>query len=114
MFLNHYEKIPWDALKYTVSEANYGGRVTDPNHRTWISLILEDFYNPNMLKNNHKLSESGKYYAPSKEDLASYITFIKETLPLNELNGILGLHENEEIISAINMTNAMLGTSLSL
>jgi hypothetical protein len=55
-------------------------------------LILEDFYNPNMLKNNHKLSESGKYYVPSKEDLASYITFIKETLPLNELNGILGLH----------------------
>ena len=46
MFLNHYEKIPWDALRYMVAEANYGGRVPDPNDRTWISLILEDFYNP--------------------------------------------------------------------
>jgi dynein heavy chain len=114
MFLNHYEKIPWDALRYMVAEANYGGRVTDPNDRTCISLILEDFYNPNMLKNNHKLSESGKYYVPSEGDLASYITFIKETLPLNDLTEIFGLHENAEITSAINITNAMLETALSL
>ena len=114
MFLNHYEKIPWDALRYMVAEANYGGRVTDPNDRTCISLILEDFYNPNMLKNNHKLSESGKYYVPSEGDLASYIIFIKETLPLNDLTEIFGLHENAEITSAINITNAMLETALSL
>ena len=61
MFLNHYEKIPWDALKYMVAEANYGGRVTDPNDRVTIMLLLEDFYNPDMLKPEHKLVESGKY-----------------------------------------------------
>lgn len=45
VFLNHFETIPWEALKYMVAEANYGGRVTDPNDRTCISVILEDFYN---------------------------------------------------------------------
>lgn len=69
MFLNHYEKIPWDALRYMVAEANYGGRVTDPNDRTTINLILQDFYCPEMLNKNHKLSESGTYYVPSTGDL---------------------------------------------
>jgi len=59
MFLNGYEKIPWDALRYMVSEANYGGRVTDGNDRITINLILEDFYNSDMLKPNHKLIPGG-------------------------------------------------------
>jgi dynein heavy chain len=50
MFLDHYEGIPWEALRYMVAEANYGGRVTDPNDRFTVSLILEDFYCPDMLK----------------------------------------------------------------
>ena len=114
MFLNHYEKIPWDALRYMVAEANYGGRVTDPNDRTTISLILEDFYNSKMLDKKHPLSESGKYYVPPVGDLDSYKEFIKEQLPINDLTEIFGLHENGEITSAINITNDMLATALSL
>jgi len=72
MFLNHYEKIPWDALRYMVAQANYGGRVTDANDRITIVLILEDFYNPKMLNPNHKMVESGKYYVPSEGNLTSY------------------------------------------
>lgn len=78
MFLNHYDKVPWDALRYMVAEANYGGRVTDPNDRVTIMLILEDFYCPEMLKNNHKLSESGKYYVPTVGKLEGYRDFIRE------------------------------------
>jgi dynein heavy chain len=78
MFLNHYDKIPWDALRYMVAEANYGGRVTDPNDRVTIMLILEDFYCPEMLKTNHKLSESGKYYVPTVGPLESYYEFISD------------------------------------
>jgi dynein heavy chain len=69
MFLTHYENIPWDALRYMVAEANYGGRVTDPNDRVTISLVLEDFYCAEMLKPNHKLVESGKYQVPPLGDL---------------------------------------------
>lgn len=49
MFLNNFEKIPFEALRYMVAEANYGGRVTDPMDRRCISLILEDFYTPDIL-----------------------------------------------------------------
>jgi len=114
VFLNHYENIPWEALKYMVAEANYGGRVTDPNDRTCINIILEDFYNPNMLKDRHKLVESGKYIVPPEGDLQSYITYIKDEMPLNDLTEIFGLHDNAEITSAINLTNSMMGTALSL
>jgi len=49
-----------------VAEANYGGRVTDPQDRRCIKLMLSDFYNNDMLtEENHKLSASGAYYVPS-------------------------------------------------
>lgn len=114
MFLNHYEKIPWDALRYMVAEANYGGRVTDPNDRVTIMLVLEDFYSPEMLNKNHKMSESGKYFVPTVGDLSSYTDFIRNEMPLNDLTEIFGLHENAEITSAINITNNMLGVALLL
>jgi len=114
VFLNHFENIPWEALKYMVAEANYGGRVTDPNDRTCIAIILEDFYNPNMLKDKHKLIESGKYIVPMEGELASYQNFVREDMPLNDLTEIFGLHDNAEITSAINLTNAIMGTALSL
>jgi len=78
MFLNFFEKIPWDALKYMVAEANYGGRVTDGNDRVCISTLLDDFYCPGMLKKNHRMTESEKYIVPTEGDLQSYITFIQE------------------------------------
>lgn len=114
MFLNHYEKVPWDALRYMVAEANYGGRVTDPNDRTTIMLVLEDFYCPEMLQKNFKQSESGTYYVPTCGNLQSYKDFVKENLPINDLTEIFGLHENAEITSAISITNEMLQICLSL
>jgi len=114
VFLNHFENIPWEALKYMVAEANYGGRVTDPNDRTCISLVLEDFYSPEMLKDKHKMSESGKYIVPTEGDLNSYQEYIRDEMPLNDLTEIFGLHDNAEITSAINNTNAMLSAALAL
>jgi dynein heavy chain len=64
-----------------VAEANYGGRVTDANDRVTLNFILEDFYNPHMLKPNHKLVESGKYVVPPEGDVKSYQDFIKDQLP---------------------------------
>lgn len=52
-----------------VAEANYGGRVTDPKDRVSIGVILEEFYNPNMLKPNHKLVDTGRYFVPPEGTL---------------------------------------------
>ena len=113
MFLDAYEDIPWEALQYMVAEANYGGRVTDPKDRRCINVLLQDFYTPNILTEGHKLSVSGKYYAPSG-DLDNFIEYIKETMPLNDMTEIFGLHDNADITAAINDTNSLLDTVLSL
>lgn len=112
-FLDFYDEIPYDALIYMVAEANYGGRVTDPQDRRCIKTILSDFYNPLMLsEENHKLSETGKYYVPPDGQKADYLQFIEENIPLNDWTEVFGMHDNAEITSAINITNKLLATAL--
>jgi dynein heavy chain len=114
-FLDHYDDIPYEALRYMVAEANYGGRVTDPQDRRCIQMILQDFYNPEMItEENHKLCESGSYQVPSDGMKEDYISYIEERMPINDLTEIFGMHENAEITSAINYTNELLGTALIL
>jgi hypothetical protein len=39
-YLDSYVDTPWDALKYLIAEANYGGRVTDELDRRVLSSYL--------------------------------------------------------------------------
>ncbi|KAJ3206517.1 Dynein heavy chain 2, axonemal [Entophlyctis luteolus] len=41
VLLDEYSDIPWDALKYLIAEANYGGRITDD----WDRRILRSYIN---------------------------------------------------------------------
>lgn len=114
-FLNHYDEIPYDALLYMVAEANYGGRVTDPQDRRCIMTVLQDFYCPEMINEpNHKLSDSGAYFVPPDGQKEDYISFIESKLPINDLTEIFGMHDNAEITSAINTTTELLATALIL
>jgi len=114
-FLNFYDEIPYEALIYMVAEANYGGRVTDPQDRRCIKLMLSDFYCPEMIsEENHKLSENGSYVVPSDGNKQDYITFIDKNLPLNDLTEVFGMHDNAEITSAINVTRQVLATALTM
>ena len=63
---------------------------------------------------NHKLSPSGKYYVPSDGQRGDYIEFIQNEVPMNDLTEVFGLHDNADITSAINATDTILGTALSL
>jgi len=113
-FLKNYESIPFEALKYMVAEANYGGRVTDPMDRRCINMILSDFYTSDALKDGYKYCESGKYFIPADGPISSYVEFIRNEMPQADVTEVFGLHENADITSAINETNALLGTALSL
>lgn len=114
-FLDFYEQIPFEALQYMVAEANYGGRVTQEQDRRTIITILKDYYNAEMIsEENHPLCESGTYYVPSDGSRDDYLQFIEEKIPFNDLTEIFGLHGNAEITSAINTTNLLMDTALSL
>merc|ERR1719382_837880 len=63
---------------------------------------------------NHSLSPSGTYYVPNDGSRVDYQQFIQENVPLNDLTEVFGLHDNADITSAINATDAILGTCLSL
>lgn len=64
--------MPWEALRYTAGETNYGGRVTDAHDRTTVNAMLKILYNPGVLEEGYKFSESGTYYAPPPGTHSAY------------------------------------------
>lgn len=49
MFLDEYPEIPYDTLRYTCGESNYGGKVTDAHDRHTLMTILDDYYTDRIL-----------------------------------------------------------------
>jgi dynein heavy chain len=113
MFLEENESIPYEALRYTAAESNYGGRVTDPHDRRCIAYILTDFYCPEILSDNYRFSPSGIYYAPPLNNLDGYIEYIRQ-LPINQMPEAFGLHANANLVAAIGEAMRNLQTACSM
>ena len=78
MFINEYDKVPFEAISYLTGECNYGGRVTDDWDRRTLLTILSDVYNEDVIKDGrYKFSPSGVYTTPPKGVYAEYVDFIK-------------------------------------
>lgn len=68
IFINDYDQVPFKAITYLTGECNYGGRVTDDRDRRCLITLLEDFYNPDVIKNvNYSFSDVGPEYALPKK-----------------------------------------------
>ncbi|KAJ0400058.1 hypothetical protein P43SY_005034 [Pythium insidiosum] len=114
IYLDEYEETPWDALKYLIAQANYGGRVTDDWDRRLMLVYINQFFSEEVLQvDNMPLSDSEYYFVPDDGDLHAYAEYIKQ-LPLDDPPAAFGQHPNAQIASQIDDGRELLSTILSL
>lgn len=65
MFLLEYSETPFKVLTYTAGHINYGGRVTDDWDRRCLMNILDDYYNPKVIDEEHEFDPIGTYHQVS-------------------------------------------------
>ena len=111
-FLDQYEDVQWEAIKYMVASANYGGRVTDPSDRRLITVIFGNICNESVMNKMFCFSNMEQYTIPQEGTIQTNIQFIKD-LPEEDVPALFGLHNNADITSAINETNSMFSTLLN-
>ncbi|TYZ61500.1 hypothetical protein PybrP1_006824 [[Pythium] brassicae (nom. inval.)] len=117
MFLDFYDDVPYKVLCVMTSVVNYGGRVTDDKDMRTIDVILEGFFNRQILNDDYAFSPSGLYYAPrvvgADNALQSYLDYI-DALPLNPEPEVFGMHDNANITCAMAETFGMFDLVLAL
>lgn len=94
--------VPYDVLRYTAGQINYGGRVTDDWDRRCIMNVLADFYDPKVVRAGHTFdADQGRYrqLTAVDPDHSDYVTYIK-SLPVNDDPALFGLHSNADITFA--------------
>jgi len=114
MYLDEYPTdIPWEAIRYLISEANYGGRVTEQPDNKLLKVYVNDFFTPAALQPKFQLSGMSTYYIPEDGNLQVYRHYVKE-LPQIELPEAFGQHGNAEIASALTDSADLLETCLGI
>ncbi|XP_078020536.1 dynein axonemal heavy chain 2 [Epinephelus lanceolatus] len=114
LYLNEYEEIPWDALKYLIAGVNYGGHVTDDWDRRLLTTYISDYFcDATVNQPFFKLSSLNSYYIPRDGPQSSYKEYIR-MLPSTEHPEVFGQHSNANIASQIAETRTLFDTLLSL
>ncbi|KAJ1562004.1 Dynein heavy chain 2, axonemal, partial [Cladochytrium tenue] len=117
VLLDEYADVPWDALKYLVAEANYGGRITDD----WDRRVLRSYING--LFCDSALTVPGyrvcgptlpQYRVPDAPlDLRAVQDYVAG-LPAFDRPDVFGQHPNADIASQIGESEVLLGSLLAL
>jgi len=113
-YLDSYDEVPWDALRYLIAEANYGGRVTDELDRRVLNSYMNQFYREETMTVQHcKLSDLPQYYVPDAGTLGSVKDYLS-TLPSVDLPEAFGQHPNADISYQREDSMALLDSLYSL
>ena len=107
MFLDEYDETPYETLRYTCGECNYGGKVTDGHDRVTVECILKLFYTPEIANDDYAFSASGTYRAPAHGSYRDYLEYI-DTLPRVAAPEVYGFHANADIAKDVKDTDAFL------
>eukprot|EP00049_Salpingoeca_infusionum_P016530 m.339145 g.339145 ORF g.339145 m.339145 type:complete len:4022 (-) comp16092_c0_seq1:259-12324(-) len=112
MFLNQYEHVDYDAIRYLIGQCNYGGRVTDDWDRRCLVSILNNILNEDMVtQEGYSFSPSGNYLAPVHGDYEAYLEHCR-SLPLIPDPEVFGMHANADITKDQKATNELLDSIL--
>jgi dynein heavy chain len=116
VYLEMYDEVQFSVLDLLAGFINYGGRVTDDKDLRTIEVIMRQFYNPKILTDDYKFSESGLYYSfkfDPDDAYNSYVEYIR-SLPINPEPEAFGMHDNANITCDQNELYTMLKTIVSL
>ena len=94
-YLEKYEKVPYEDLRYIFGEIMYGGHITDGWDRRTNSSYLKVLIKPELLLGSN-LAPNFKSPDPSRYDYDAYKKYIDEKLP-QESPILFYLHSNAEI-----------------
>ncbi|TKS69390.1 Dynein heavy chain 2, axonemal [Collichthys lucidus] len=114
LYLNNYEEVPLDALKFLIAEVIYGGHVTDDLDRRLLTTYINHYFCDSAINQPFfRLSSLSSYYIPHDGTQSSYEQFIS-MLPSTEHPEVFGQHSNAGIASQIAETTTLLDSLLSL
>ncbi|XP_053995911.1 dynein axonemal heavy chain 7-like isoform X3 [Hylaeus anthracinus] len=113
LFLDEYEHVRFDALKYLTGECNYGGRVTDDWDRRTLNTILSKFYCEKLLTDKLYYFDdtSNVYYCPNVREHEAFMEYTRD-LPLITEPSVFGMNENADIIKDQQETNLLFASIL--
>lgn len=115
VFLDEYpDRVPFDAMKYLIAEANYGGRVTDDWDRRVVNVYISElFCEENISSDKFMLSDLPDYFVPEEGDLKHYKDCIK-TLPQSDHPLAFGQHSNSDMAASLEDANTLIDELVSL
>lgn len=115
VFLDEYpDRVPFDAMKYLIAEANYGGRVTDDWDRRLVNVYIGELFCEECINTERfMLSDLPDYYIPEEGDLKQYKEFIR-SMPQSDHPLAFGQHANSDMTASIDDANTMIDTLVSL
>lgn len=115
LYLNEYrEETPWRAIKYLISDVNYGGHVTDGWDRRLLNTYINQFFSESILTESKALlSTLDAYFVPNDNSVDSCKEYL-DYLPAFDPPEAFGCDLNAATSSQIAQSDSFFSTILKL